>query len=128
MSDIKSPAITNINYQFVWHTKHKVAFLESVMRVRLRELLIQDCNARGIVVLSGGNIGNSYVHIKLLCPPNFSPSDIMKQLKGRSSRLLQIEFPSLKNKGIGGSIWNSGYFCASFGAETHNDLQAYLNG
>ncbi len=36
-------------------------------------------------------------------PPSKSISDLVKQLKGRSSRLLQKEFPEL-GKDIGGSI------------------------
>lgn len=64
---------------------------------RLRELLRQGCDAHGIKILEG-SIQPDHVHMMLSCPTNLSPSEIMQYLKGRSSKMLQEEYPNLKFK------------------------------
>ncbi|SFG94573.1 transposase [Sporolactobacillus nakayamae] len=43
----------------------------------------------------------------------------MQYLKGRSSRLLQDEFPELKKRYCGQHLWPRGYFCTTVGG--HHD-------
>lgn len=37
-------------------------------------------------------------HILISCTPKLSPAKIMKRIEGRSSRLLQKEFPHLEKR------------------------------
>jgi len=62
----------------------------------------------------------------LSCPARFSPSDIMQQLKGRSSWHLQAEFPKLKEMGFNDSVWSRGYYCATFGEVVQQDINDYI--
>jgi putative transposase len=55
-----------------------------------------------------------------------SISNLVKKLKGRSSRKLQQEFPELKNKYWGGHFWSIGYGCWSTGNITDEMLNEYL--
>ncbi len=67
-----------------------------------------------------------HVHILASCPPKLSPAKIMQFLKGRSSRLLQNEFPHLKKRYWGQHLWARGYFCAPVGAVTEAQIKAYI--
>jgi len=64
---------------------------------RLRELIKQWCTARNITVIRG-SVGRDHVHMLISCPPTLAPSKIMQYLKGRSSKMLQEEFPELKKR------------------------------
>lgn len=44
------------------------------------------------------SMGGNHVHLLLSCPPILAPSKIVQYLKGRSSRLLQEQFPELKKR------------------------------
>ena len=70
---------------------------------RLRELLRQGCETIGVTIVQG-SIGKDHVHMLLSCPTNIASSKMVQYLKGRSSRLLQGEFPEIK-KNIGDSIY-----------------------
>ncbi len=59
------------------------------------------------------------------CPPALSPSKVMQYLKGRSSRKLQEEFPHLKKRYWGQHLWARGYFCATVGAVTEEQIKEY---
>ena len=124
----KSNTITDVKYHFVWHTKNKIAFLETPLRERAREILIQDCKILRINIIEG-RLGKDFVELSVHCPPAHSPSKIMNQLKGRSSKLLQEEFSeAFKEKGLCGSIWEKGYFCATLGGCPKDEIEKYMQG
>ena len=53
-------------------------------------------------------------------PPQLSPSKLVQFLKGRSSRMLQREFPALRKRYWGQHLWARGDYCASVGAVDEN--------
>ena len=99
-----SHTVYDIKYHFVWITKYRYKILRGKVAFRLRELLQQGCDVRNIKILKG-SIGTEHVHMLLSCPADLSPSEIMQYLKGRSSKLLQDEFPELRKKYWGQHMW-----------------------
>jgi len=95
--DHGSHTVHDIKYHFVWLTKYRYKVLGGKVSQRLRELLIQGSTARGMTIIEG-NIGKDHVHMLVSCPTTMAPSKIAQYLKGRSSRLIQDEFPELKKQ------------------------------
>ena len=58
--------------------------------------------------------------------PKLSVSSILKQLKGRSSKQLQQEFPELKRRYWGQRFWSRGFGAWSTGNITEKMVQEYL--
>ena len=116
----------DIKYHFVWVTKYRYHVLKEKIALRVRELLIQGCQARGITILKG-HVSKDHVHMLLSCPTDLAPSKIAQYLKGRSSRLIQDEFPELKKRYWGQHLWARGYFCATSGTITDAMIQDYIN-
>ena len=73
-----------------------------------------------------GNITKDHLHLLLSCPPTIAPAKIVQYLKGRSSRLLQDEFPSLHKRYWGQHLWGRGYFCGTVGAVTEVMIKKYV--
>ncbi len=109
----------------VWVTKYRYQILRGDIQKRCRALLIQDCESMEIEILKGV-VSKDHVHIHLEYPAKQSISSIMKQLKGRSSRLLQKEFPVLKKRYWGQHLWVTGYGAWSTGNITDEMVQDYL--
>ena len=120
-----SHAIYDIKYHFVWITKYRYKVLEGAIAYRLRELLRQGCEAKGIEIIRG-SISKDHVHMLLSCPTNLSPSQIMQYLKGRSSHLIQDEFPTLKKRYWGQHMWVRGYFCGTVGNVDEETIKHYV--
>ena len=95
------------------------------LKLRCRELLRQGCGALDVRILKGA-VSTDHVHMHIEYPPNENVSDIVKMLKGRSSRLLQKEFPHLKKKYWGQHFWATGYGAWSTGDLTEELVNAYL--
>ncbi len=114
-----------IEYHVVWTTKYRYAILTGKIAERLRELLRQSCAKRGITIIRG-SIGKDHVHMLVSCPPNISVSEMMKYLKGRSSKKLQEEYKELKKRYWGQHLWSPGYFCRSVGNVTKEIIKNYI--
>ncbi len=112
-------------YHYVWVTKYRYHVLKGDVALRARELIRQTCLSRNITILKG-NVGKDHVHILVSCPPSLSPSKIMQYIKGRSSRMLQDEFPHLKKRYWGQHLWARGYFCATVGDVTEEMIRQYI--
>jgi putative transposase len=120
-----SHTVYDIQYHIVWVTKYRYHILKGEIGVRARDLIRQTCEARNITILTG-HISKDHVHIHVSCPPEMAPSKIAQYVKGRSSRLLQQEFPHLGKRYWGKHLWARGYFCATVGKLTEKMIEAYI--
>jgi len=87
--------------------------------------LIQICEAEDIHILKGV-VSQGHIHIHVEYRPSQDISTIVKLLKGRSSRKLQIEFPELKKRYWGRHFWAIGFGCWSTGNITDEMVNEYL--
>ena len=93
--------------------------------MRVRELVRQTC-ARYEIQILRGVVSKDHVHILVSAPPNISPSEIMRRIKGRVSRKIFEEFPHVKKRYWGRHFWARGYFCVTSGELTKEMIQEYL--
>jgi len=122
----KGPHTTyDIQYHIVWVTKYRYPIMRGDVAIRARDLIRQTCEARNITILSG-HIRTDHIHIHVSSPPELSPSKIAQYVKGRSSRLIQQEFPHIRKRYWGKHLWARGYFCASIGKVTEKMITAYI--
>ena len=115
----------DIKYHFVWITKYRYRVLKGEVALRVRELLRQGCESNNIRILKG-SVGVDHVHMLLSCPTTMSPSEIMQNLKGRTSRILQEEFPALRKKYWGQHMRARGYFCGTVGEVDREMIERYI--
>lgn len=120
-----SHAVFDIKQHVIWGTKCRYKVLHGPIAIRIRELIRQGCEVRGITILLG-NVGKDHIHLLLCYPPSLAPSKIMQHLRDRSSRLLQDQFPDLKKKYWGQHLWARGYFCATVGTVNEDTIRTYI--
>ena len=119
--------IYNIEYHFVWVTKYRYHVLTGELKLRIREIIRQICQRHEINILKG-HVSKDHIHLLVSSPPHLSASYIMQKIKGKSSRMLQQEFPHLKKRYWGQHIWARGYFCATAGQVTDDMISSYIEG
>ena len=73
-----------------------------------------------------GKVGKNHVYILASIPPNNSISQFMQYVKGRSSRQIQEEYPTLKKRYWGQHLWSTGYFARSIGTVTQGMIEEYI--
>jgi len=106
-------------------TKYRYKVLTWDIKLRCRELIKQICDAQDIQIIKWV-VSYDHIHILIEYPAKLSISDIVKRLKWRTSRIIQDEFPKLKDRYRWchfRSIW---YFAASTWTMTDELIQQYL--
>lgn len=119
-------SVHNLQVHLVWSTKYRYHVLIGDVQLRCRELLRQTCNGLDVQILKGV-VSKDHIHLHVSYPPSLSVSDLAKRLKGRSAKLLLVEYPELKRRYWGGHLWGIGYGAWSVGTITDELLQAYLD-
>lgn len=121
-----SHSVHQLHVHLVWSTKYRYEVLRGDIQVRCRDLIRQSCDSLDIQILKGV-VSKDHVHLHISYPPKLSISDIMKRLKGRSAKLLLVEYSELKKRYWGGHLWGIGYGAWSTGNITDEMIQEYLN-
>ena len=112
-------------FHIVCATKYRYKVLQGDIRERARTIIKQTCAELGVEIVDGV-LAKDHVHMFLSVPPKHSISDVMRRIKGRSSRRLQQEFPALKKRYWGRHFWARGYFCSTSGNITDELVLQYL--
>ena len=121
-----SHSVHSLQVHLVWITKYRYHVLQGDVQLRCRDILRQSCNSLDIQILKGV-VSKDHVHLHLSYPPSLSISEMVKRLKGRSSRMLLQEFPELKRRYWGNHFWGIGYGNWSTGNITEEMLSVYLD-
>lgn len=112
-------------YHIIWITKYRKKILKGDLGIRARDIIRQVCERFGVEIIRG-NISPDHVHIFVSIPPHYSVSKVAQNIKGRSSRILQQEFPSLRKEYWGRHFWAIGFFCATSGNVTDEVIMKYI--
>ena len=112
-------------YHIIWITKYRYNILVGDIAERAREILRQVCLAQNVEIIRGTVSGN-HIHMYVSVPPYLSISKLVQQLKGKSSRKIQQEFPELKKRYWGNHFWAVGYFVRTTGNVTDEMIKEYI--
>ena len=120
-----SHTVTRMSAHLVWVTKYRHPVLQGDIQVRCRSLIIQICDTEDVKILKGV-VSKDHVHMHIEYPTRLALSNLVKRLKGRTSRILQLEFPQLRKRYWGKHFWAIGYGAWSTGNITEELVQKYL--
>ena len=112
-------------YHIVWSTKYRFKVLKGDLRLRIREIVRQVCAENGVEIIKGV-LSSDHVHMFVSVPPKLAISDLVRKMKGRSSRKIQQEFPQIRKRYWGQRFWGRGYFSTTSGAITQDIVLQYL--
>ena len=120
-----SHTIHDVRVHLVWVTKYRYKVLVNRIAERIRELIRQVCQSNDVRILRG-HVSPDHIHLYISYPPHKSISELVKALKGRSSRKIQQEFPELSRRYWGKHFWAIGYAAFSAGEVTDAVIQEYI--
>lgn len=120
-----SYSVYDLKYHIVWITKYRKPILRGVVGKRVRELVRQTCASLDVYI-EKGHIGKDHVHLLVSVPPKIAVSELVKRLKGRSSRKMLQENAELRREFWGQHLWARGYFAASTGNVTDEIVAEYI--
>ena len=120
-----SHTVHDLKVHLIWITKYRYKTLSKRVGIRIRDLIRQFCDQNDIQILQG-RVSKDHIHLYISYPPKWSVSDLVRHMKGRSSRKVQEEFPELGKIYWGKHFWGIGYAAFSSGHVTDEMIQEYL--
>ena len=120
-----SHSVYDIKYHLVWITKYRKPMLVGGIGTRLRDLIREICKTMDVEIIKG-HVSKNHVHLFVSVPPYHSVSQLLKRLKGKTSRRLLSESRILAKQCWGRHLWARGYFAASSGNVTDEVIAQYI--
>ncbi|MEU3165957.1 IS200/IS605 family transposase [Streptosporangium sp. NPDC006930] len=125
MDEIRSNnnVVYRCTYHVVWCPKYRRDVIKGDVDTRLKEIIREVCVERDAPIAELETMPD---HVRLLvtCDPQYGIHRLVKQIKGRSSRLLRTEFPHLKSRMP--TLWTNSYFVATVGGATLEIVKRYV--
>ena len=119
-------AVHDLKVHLIWITKYRYKALTKDVGLRVRDIIRQVCDKHDIEIIKG-RVSKNHVHLYVSYPPKLSVSDMVRYLKGRSSKKVQEEFPQLGKIYWGKHFWGIGYAAFSSGHVTDEMIKEYLD-
>ena len=116
-------SVVNINYHIIWCPKYRRKVLVDGVDARLKEVLVQIAEESGCTIETM-EVMPDHIHIFLKGTPTIPIHLIVKNLKGKSSRILRTEFPHLKRRLP--CLWTRSYYCETIGCINEETIKKYI--
>lgn len=115
--------VTKINYHFVFcpYRRRKIFDIPGV-EDRFKTLVTEICAKHDMIVLAM-ECHHDHVHLFVNTPPQISPADVMKLIKGGTSRELRNSTPVLSHTR---QLWTRSYFCSTAGDVSSETIKRYI--
>lgn len=111
------------HYHVVWCPKYRRKVITGDVEARLKQIIREVCDERRCDIIELETMSD-HVHLLVTVDPQYGIHRLIKQIKGRSSRLLRQEFPSLKSRMP--TLWTNSYFVATVGGATLEVVKRYV--
>ena len=115
--------VSLINYHIIFCPRYKrKIFLIKGVEERFKALINYKCKEMDIEILAI-ECDKDYVHMFLNCNPTQSPSNIVKSLKGYTSKILRNEFKELSKMP---SLWTRSFFVSTADNVCSETIKQYV--
>lgn len=115
--------VSLIHYHFIFCPRYRrKIFLIPRVEQRFKELIQLKCQELEIEIITI-ECDKDYVHIFLNCSPTYSPSNIVRNIKSYTSKILRKEFLKLNKMP---NLWTKNYFVSTANSTCNNTIKKYV--
>ena len=129
MKGLKSGAQTrfDIRYHFVFIPRYRKRVLTGEVGKAIERMIRYACQVNEWEIYELA-IERDHVHLYIGTQPKWSPSEIMKAIKGGSSKKIRELFPKLDEVywGASATFWADGFMVKSVGSITDKVISEYI--
>lgn len=111
-----------MNFHLIWCPKRRKKVLKGKIKDRLNQItmdVLKEFRTDCLVL----KIMPDHLHLFISTYPQLHIHKLVKQIKGRSSRILRQEFPELLKLP---SLWTNSYFVSTAGNVSNKTIQKYI--
>jgi len=110
-------------YHVVWCTKYRRKVLGLAVECMLKHIAAQVCMEKSATLVEI-ECDQDHVHILVEVDPQYGIHRLVKAIKGRSSRLLRVNFRELRSRLP--TLWTNSYFVSTVGGAPLEQIKKYI--
>lgn len=115
--------VYSCKYHVVWCPKYRRKVLDEKIQKRLKEIITEVAEERQAEIIEM-EIMPDHVHVLIEIDPQYGVHKLIKQMKGRSSRMLRKEFLILRKRLP--TLWTNSYFVSTVGGAPLSVIKQYI--
>jgi putative transposase len=115
--------VYSCKYHVVWCPKYRRSVLVNGVDKRLKRIILGTAKEYRAEVIEL-EVMPDHVHLLIEVDPQYGIHRMVRQLKGRSSRILRSEFPSLSTRLP--TLWTNSYFVSTVGGSPLAVVKQYI--
>ncbi len=115
--------VYSCKYHVIWCPKYRRDVLKDGADVRLKEIIQEVCSECGAEVLEM-EIMPDHVHLLVEVDPQYGIAKLVKNIKGRSSRILRQEFRWCRTRIP--TLWTNSWFVSTIGGAPLEVVKQYI--
>lgn len=117
--------VYSCKYHVVWCPKYRRPVLTGKVEKRLKEIIVGVAKEKQSELIEM-EVMPDHVHLLVEVDPQYGIHRLIKQIKGRSSRILRSEHPHLKSRIP--TLWTNSYFVSTVGGSPLSVIKQYIEG
>ena len=127
MKYLKSTAQTryDLRYHFVWVPRYRKRVLKGKIKKTIEGMIRFCCQIHDWEIYEL-EVSEDHVHLYLSTQPKWSPSEIMNNIKGGTSKKIRELYPELDEIYWGATFWCDGFLVKSVGKITDKVISEYI--
>ncbi len=115
--------VFSCQYHIIFCPKYRRKVLVGAVETRLKEIVYEVATEMMVEIIEM-ETDEDHIHILAGIHPQLGVNAFVKKVKGRSSRLLRSEFPSLKSRLP--TLWTNSYFVSTVGGAPLEVVKQYI--
>lgn len=125
MDEVRSNnnVVYRCTFLVVWCSKYRRRVIEGAIDERLKQIVREVCAEKDAPIIELETMPD-HVHLLVTCDPQYGIHRLVKAIKGRASRLLRQEFPSLRSRLP--TLWTNSYFVTTVGGASLEVVKRYV--
>ena len=118
-----STSVHFMNYHFVRCPKYRRKVIIADVETRLQDIIRDTVRENNWEIIALETMPD-HVHLFIKADPTVAPNNIIARIKGRSSRMLRNEFPTLRSRLP--TLWTRSYFVSTHGHVSSETIERYV--
>ncbi|MDD5851224.1 MAG: IS200/IS605 family transposase [Galactobacillus timonensis] len=115
--------VSLLNYHFVFCPRYRRKIFDVPgVDEYFKKLVTEVCGQHDLQILAM-ECDHDHVHLFVSAPPTTAPYEIMKWIKGATSRKIRMQFPALNSMS---ALWTRSYFVSTAGKLSSATIRHYV--
>ena len=115
--------VYSCKYHVAWCPKYRRSVLNDFVQEELKAIIEEVCGLRKSEILTV-ELMPDHVHLLVEIDPQYGIHKLIKELKGKSSRILRQRFPHLRSRLP--TLWTNSYFVSTVGGAPLSVIKQYV--